>query len=213
MAGICLLVFLSAGIIPANTLQAQESGVRNIPGSAFAAVTIRFKDAIGQPSMALVPHELIEVFGDKEFGVDLMELERLSFMMEPFEDLVDPPNFGFILEFSEPQDPTGRILDEMMLDEVDGRQAWTIPGPPEMVPILVALDETTCVFCMQDMLDRVIDAEGNDSKLLQMMSAVPPSDHFDIFVDLLDTNSPGFYRRWYLGNYDPIQQRSRCRTS
>ena len=51
--------------------------LKYVPESTSLAVQLRAKAAMAEPALMFLPKELIDVFGKKELGLDLMQLDRL----------------------------------------------------------------------------------------------------------------------------------------
>ncbi len=90
----------------------QDSWQDYIPSSAFAIVDVKAKSALAQPSMELVPRELIQVFGEKELGINLLEVKQVTWVMDQIidPDMADPPDFGVLVQFDSPQTLSDKVL-------------------------------------------------------------------------------------------------------
>ncbi|MEM7454094.1 MAG: DUF1559 domain-containing protein [Planctomycetota bacterium] len=159
-------------------VSAQAPEVNHVSEDAFAVITAKYNEAIQERSLALVPYELINVAGEKEFGVDMKALERVSMIVEPFDDLIDPPNFAIVFEFDKPQEVGGNTLGMFQREQIDGMRAWTPPVPDG--PLFVEADEQTFMIVMPDMLDRTVAGGG----LRDLMRKVPPTDQMNAYIEI-----------------------------
>ena len=181
----CFAALFVGSFLPAPQIWAQEpTGLKYVPDTAFAAATLRFKDAMAEPSMQVMPHELLELFGKKEFGVNMKELDRISFLTDPIEAVFDPPKFAIVIEFTAAQQPNGRAFEHMDEFEIDGRRAWSSDADDEKIPALIEIDDKTYFFTYNSMVDSLLDST-EESKLITLIKAQPATDHFNLCIDLV----------------------------
>ncbi len=172
-----LLVASSIFAVQTQLLHGQQS--QFIPSSAFAAFDCKPKEAFSQPSMEIMPRELIKVFGEQELGVDLLEITRATFLVGEIKDeeMNEPPEFGAIVRFATPQTLGKKITDDFEKTTIDGRTAYE----EDEVSILL-YDEKTILFGSNEFLGKMLSAEGASSPLIAMMSEAKSSDHINVYV-------------------------------
>jgi type II secretory pathway pseudopilin PulG len=179
------MAILAAAIIsngPSPTCDACQDSVQDyIPSSAFALVDIKPKSALAQPSMNLVPTELIKVFGEKELGVNLLEIGQVTFVMDQIidPDRAEPPDFGVRIQFDSPQTLSEKVLGKMEASTLEGRKSYVVGR--EQVS-LVIVDEKTLMLGTDNFLKKMLNARGASSPLLTRLKAASPDDHLNLIV-------------------------------
>ncbi len=164
----------------ASNLSAQDDpAIDYVPGSAFAMVTAKPKAILALPGMDLLPIEVIKVFGSKELGLDLLELERVIVIVDPFEeDQRDPPEAGAIFRFATPQKLGGRMTADLEPVTINGREGFEL-GPDGAV---LSIDEKTIIVGTGAYLKRMVNAKGASSDLISALKAERESDNVTAFV-------------------------------
>ncbi len=174
-----VMLLVASSIFAGQTqlLDGQQS--QFIPSSAFAAFDCKPKEAFSQPSMEIMPRELIKVFGEQELGVDLLEITRATFLVGEIrdEEMNEPPEFGAIVRFATPQTLGKKITDDFEKTTIDGRMAYE----KDEVSILL-YDEKTILFGSNEFLGKMLSSEGASSPLIGMMSEAKSSDHMNVYV-------------------------------
>ena len=163
---IILLTVATISIGASQTCHAWQDSLQDyIPSSAFAMVDVKPKSALAQPSMELLPRELIKVFGEKELGINLLELKRVTFVMDQITepDMADPPEFGVLVQFDSPQTLSGKALDKLEASTFEGRKSFVLDREKAS---LVIMDEKTMMLGMDSFLKKMLNARGASSPLL-----------------------------------------------
>ncbi|MEM7454093.1 MAG: DUF1559 domain-containing protein [Planctomycetota bacterium] len=180
--GTAMCLVLAFVVSPASLL-AQSTD--HVPESAFAALVVRPKAAFDEEAFDLLPSEIIKAFGDKELGVDLMDLRQVTMLVNTFDDTRNPPDFGVMFEFDSPQTLGGRVVEQLEPMEVAGLQGYLVEDR-ELQLVVVPFDEKTMVFGSTPMVTSMLSASGSETNLTAMMSGADASDHVGVFVSVED---------------------------
>ncbi len=177
-----LFVLLVALFAFQNAAPAQDA-VEYVPSSAFMAIDARPKAAMAQPSMELLPKELIRVFGQKELGIDLLEVTRLTALVEEISDpqMSSPPGFGVVIHFASPQKLSEQFLEQFERTTFETYPAYRLPEG-EITPVLVLKDEKTMILGADTFVKKMLNARGASSKLITQMKSAPASDHLNAYL-------------------------------
>lgn len=159
----------------------QDSLPDYIPSSAFAIVDVKPKSALAQPSMELAPRELIRVFGEKELGVNLLELKRVTLVVDQIIDpnRAGPPDFGVFVQFDSPQTLAGKVVGNLTEATFEGHKSYVLE--PEKAS-LVIMDERTLMLGTDSFLKKMLNARGASSPLLTRLKKTVPDDHLNLIV-------------------------------
>ncbi len=179
---ICLASFLSS-----NCLVAQSQSF--VPSSAFAAFSVKPKSALAQPAMELIPRELIQVFGQQEMGLDLLEITNITSLVDGNISKEEPPKAAAIIRFDSPQKLSPKILDQFVRQELSDGMTFYGQGDFEgrddprldSEPGLVIVDEQTMIFGSRGMVKKMLNSKGARSPLISHLASVPESDHLNLF--------------------------------
>lgn len=160
--------------------RAQE--VKYLPDKASIAVQLRPRAALAEPSMFMVPKEVLEVFGRKELGLNLLELDRLLFVVGEIESLSspEPPGFALVAEFSQPQTPGGRLMEDFPAAEEAGGKVWRLN--PFMQ--IRQLNPQTLVVGKPDFLEEVIQGGAQPGVVGEGLLAAAEKEHLTLVVDM-----------------------------
>ncbi len=180
---IAILTFATLSFDVSSTCWAWQDSLHDyIPSSAFALLDVKPKSALDQPSMDLVPRELIKVFGEKELGINLLEVRRVTLVMDQIlnPDGVDPPEFGVLVQFDSPQTLSGKALGKLKESTFEGRQSYVLD--PREKASLVIMDERTLMLGVDSFLKKMLNARGASSPLLTRLKKASPEDHLNLIV-------------------------------
>ena len=173
-------IFLAAFVFaPAHGLGQQFQPTDYIPSSAIAAIDCKPKDAIAQPSMEIIPHELIKVFGEQEFGLDLLEISRLTLVVDQLTEmeLKDPPEFGVIVRFETPQTLAEKFTEEFERSTLQGKTLYQ-----QRKGSILILDDKTILLGSSAFIPKMLSARGAKSPLISLIQASKPTDHLNTYL-------------------------------
>jgi hypothetical protein len=152
-----------------------------IPESAFAAVMVQFQDAMHQPSMELVPREIISVAGREQLGIDPMEIVTVTFLVDSFETMQQPPGFAAIVRFENPPVLTEQLIGPgVEPEQLNGKPIYRFGGPDK--PVLYLHEPQTLIVGMEPFIGKMIAASGVSSDLTSLVDAHDEPQHIQIFV-------------------------------
>ena len=163
-----LLVLLTSPVL------AQKPLTDFVPASTMMALSAKTRQILSRPGMELMPTELIEVFGQKELGVDLMKMEEVLFLLDPPTDMEmnEPPGFGLLIRFSEPQKLGGRLAGELKKMTFLGKPGYQV----EEVQILKFDEQTFCVSASRPFMSKMLGARRSDSKIKKELVSMGAKD-------------------------------------
>ncbi len=179
-----LIAVMFVALLASAPIQAQEAN-RYIPDSAFGALVFKPNAVMVEPSMDLMPREIIDAFGRTELGLDLMDLNQATLLIDTFEDLDNPPDFAVFFQFESDQTLGGRMGETLEPAEVEGLSGdvQRIDGPEDLV--LYTIDSRTMLIGSTPMLIKMTgNNSGASSPLASMINAMPATDHMNLFVDM-----------------------------
>ncbi len=167
---VCTLTFLWL-IAGASFAPAQEQGELNlahIPEEAFAAVVIRPQKLLADPSLKLMPIEVIKAGGKQALGVNLLDVESaIGFMMPPAPGT--PPDWGIVLHFSKPQSLAGTVLDATIPSSVNKIEYFAGRNPSD--PSFCLYQEKTLLISPEPMLKSMLVLMPGESQLRTLLAA------------------------------------------
>lgn len=158
---------------------AQE--LKYVPQTASLAIQLRPKAALAQPAMAMVPRELLEVFGRKEMGLNLLELERLLIVVDKVESFntPEPPGFAVIAEFSAPQTLGGRLASQLPAVEEAGEKVWQLDPSAQLRQV----NPQTFALGMSEFLSEVLLGQSGTGAVGKALLAAGADEHLTVVVD------------------------------
>ncbi len=125
-----------------TTIEDRAAWLNHVPESTLMALVAYPEEVFSQPSMELVPRELITLLGKRELGLDFCQLTRVVVAIEKFDDLTGPPpGLGVVLNFSSPQSLSDNILSDFQPRTWQGYEAYESTGTETMR--IVVVDEKT----------------------------------------------------------------------
>ncbi|MFM7739215.1 MAG: DUF1559 domain-containing protein [Planctomycetota bacterium] len=156
--------------------------LKHVPESTSVAIQFRAKAAMAEPAMMFLPKELIDVFGKKELGLDLMQLDRLLLVVDKLESFQtpEPPGFAIIAEFATPQTMGGRMTEEIQSVNDNGQTVWRIDQEMELRQI----NPQTLVIGMPEFVAEVLTANNQTSTLAKGLLAADSAEQLTIIVDM-----------------------------
>ncbi len=188
---IAYTLFLQA--MPLSPSLAQQEVIQRIPPTAFAGVLVQPKKILQHPGMELLPTELIKLFGEKELGMDLLELESIVFALDPPSDpqMRQPPTFAVIAKFAKPQDIGGNALLNLKKTKFDGVDGYLLEDEVGIAQI----DSKTFVMASAAQISKILKTESNSSLLISLFNSdleSPIVTHVTIapIRDLINQNLP-----------------------
>lgn len=176
-------LLLVVALVPCLRVSAQTEPVSDyIPASTFLAIHALPKAALADPSMELIPRELIRVFGEKELGVDLLELETAMLLVATPEDpeMAEPPGVGMAVRFSTPQQPGGNLLSRVQPNTFEGRKGLDLEGELQFVQ----LDPRTWIVGTPAFARSMLAAKGTEGTVARRVRALDDNAELAAFVDV-----------------------------
>ena len=196
-----LLTILFATIVattltPAEAQEATFKDTKLIPSSAIAAVFLNPKALLDDPTMELMPRELLSALGKKEIGVDPCEIETAMVLMDNVDDDPGrPPGFSVTIRFSSEQTLNDNILERAEKDELRGKPIYRTGS--EYEPVIYLPNNKTIVFGMESFINKMLSAKGAKSGLIDLVNnSQGDKDHVNVFLNVepvrgfLDDNLP-----------------------
>ncbi|MFM7564384.1 MAG: DUF1559 domain-containing protein [Planctomycetota bacterium] len=156
--------------------------LKYVPESTSVAIQFRAKAAMAEPAMMFLPKELIDVFGKKELGLDLMQLDRLLLVVDKLESFQtpEPPGLAIIAEFATPQTMGGRMTEEIQSVNDNGQTVWRIDQEMELRQI----NPQTLVMGMPEFVAEVLTANNQTSTVAKGLLAADSAEQLTIIVDM-----------------------------
>jgi|694.fasta_scaffold76789_3 hypothetical protein len=177
-----LLAIFLALICQWASTPCHAQNLKYVPESASMAIQFRAKAAMAEPAMMFVPKEIIEVFGKKELGLDLMQLDRLLVVVDKLESFQSPkpPGLAVIAEFATPQTLGGRMAQELKSVDENGQTVWQVDQEMELRQI----NPQTFVMGMPEFVTEAIAANNQTSSVAKGLLAAGETEQFTIIVDM-----------------------------
>ena len=156
--------------------------LKYVPESTSVAIQFRAKAAMAEPAMMFLPKELIDVFGKKELGLDLMQLDRLLLVVDKLESFQTPapPGIAIIAEFATPQTLGGRMTQEIPSVNDNGQTVWQIDPTMELRQI----NPQTLVMGMPQFVGEVLAANNQSSEVAKGLLAAKDNEQLTIIIDM-----------------------------
>ncbi len=165
---VCLILSTVAGAGPALAQEKGNVDVAHIPDIAVAAVVIHPKKLLAEPSLELMPVEVIQAGGEQAFGINPLEIEQgIGFIGPVFPGAA--PEWGFVLHFSKPQELGGVILD--MMQPADHKGTEFLSSPNRMEPSVCLVNKTTLLLAPEATLRTMIDIKQGKGPLRTLLSS------------------------------------------
>ncbi len=156
--------------------------LKYVPESTSVAIQFRAKAAMAEPAMMFLPKEIIEVFGKKELGLDLMQLERMLLVVDKLESFQtsEPPGLAIIAEFATPQTLGGRMTQEIPSVNDNGQTVWQLEPTLELRQI----NPQTLVMGVPQFVAEVIATNNQTSTVAKGLLAADDAEQLTIIVDM-----------------------------
>ncbi|REK25674.1 MAG: DUF1559 domain-containing protein [Planctomycetota bacterium] len=176
--GLSILCAVFALEVPGYADDAKEAPIdlRYIPDEAVAAIVVRPRATLEQPSLAVLPHEIISLFGQQQLGCDPKDIDELQVILGPV-DPNGPPEVGMVVRLARD------LADEAEQERVVDAMSRLIP-PARFSRSEVAGDRTIwfATAAMEPLMDAA-NGQGNGA-LLQLMRASPKSTAVQVFFSM-----------------------------
>jgi hypothetical protein len=173
-------VFLILAVCWPTTTAFSQTGKRDfIPSSAMAAVFLKPQDALAQPSMELVPREIISAFGKQELGFDPLEITDATLLIDSFSDLDEPPGFALVLQFASPQRLSEKIIGNLEKGELNGKPVYR---SDRRAPVFYLPNERTLFIGMEPMIVKMQSAAGASSELISLIGQNESPAHLQLLM-------------------------------
>lgn len=131
-----------------------------------------------------MPREIIKVFGERELGVDLLDVTRIIGMVGEIKDpeMNEPPELGLLVQFGSPQTLSEKLLANMEeAQPAGGKKAYTVADGEIL---FVQFDEKTFMLGTNDFVKKMMSSKGASSTLITMMKSAPPTDHLNVYMQM-----------------------------
>ena len=183
MKWMSLCILVAVCFVAPNICLAQGSfdETKLIPSSATAAIFANPKALLAEPSMELIPREIITVLGKKELGFDPCEINKVMVLLDTFEDQRQPPGFALVVAFDSPQGLSQKFTQYMEEGELDGKKIFR-GGAEE--PAVFRPNDKTIVFGMEPFIKKMMAAKGAESKLINLVKSRKNDAHVSAFLTL-----------------------------
>ena len=146
----------------------------HVPANAVAAVVVHPQRLLESPELELLPWEVIQVEGQREWGIDLLALETvIALAAAPTPET--PPDWGIILRFQEPQTVAESWLAGTAAATVDEAPYRRARWPREAS--FCQIDPQTLLVGSEPLLRAMITAEDTSSPLLERLASAPMEHH------------------------------------
>lgn len=159
----CLLLVSSAGAGEAVNLS-------HVPARAVAAVVVHPERLTKSPELELLPWEVIQASAQQEMGIDPLVIET-AIVLAAAPTGQEPPDWGAILHFSQPQQLAEKLLEQTDEAAIGGVAYRRAAEPTD--PSLCLLNPRTLLIGTEPLLREMIADEGGDSPLRQMLGNLP----------------------------------------
>lgn len=165
-----------------------------IPSSAIVAVFVDVEAFLNDPSMELMPREMLTALGKREMGVDPCEINSVMMLVDNVTDDRQPPGFAVTVRFDSKQTLKEDILARAEQSELRGKPLYKT-GRNE--PVVYLPNDKTIVIGMEPFIEKMLEAKGAKSGLIDLVTAsAGEKDHVNAFVNVepirefLDENLP-----------------------
>lgn len=141
---------------------------------AFAALVLHPRRVLTDPTMELLPIEVMTAAGIQKLGIDPVEIEKLQAFIEP--PMAGPPSFAVVVRFAKPfqmDQLNPQLREHTMPGTVSGKEYLQSQHP--VLPSFLMLDDSTLVVASDEMLQRIVAGRAADatSPLLKQLEAAP----------------------------------------
>ncbi|MGD9126846.1 MAG: DUF1559 domain-containing protein [Planctomycetia bacterium] len=162
---LCLLLAICMSISPSMVVAAQTASVPAakadfsyiVPEAVIAGVAYPQR-VLAHPDMELMPKEIIEAAGLKEWGFNPLEIESVLVMVAPPSPEMPVPGFGVVVRFAKPIS-----LDDLKPGFTQGAKKGEMSGRPcligkaPMAPSFFMSGDKTLLISPAPMLKHIID--------------------------------------------------------
>jgi hypothetical protein len=162
--------------------QAQESELPSglMPASTTAAIVVKPAEILQAPGMEMVPREVLTVAGQTEFGIDPCKIQNAMLMVDSLADLRNPPGFGLVITFAEPQGLGGKIIDSLMKDSLEGMTIYR--SRDALTPVVLQYNETTLIVGLESFVKKMLASKNASGALANLMADASPDSQFSAFM-------------------------------
>jgi hypothetical protein len=162
--------------------QAQESELPSglMPASTTAAIVVKPAEILQAPGMEMVPREVLTVAGQTEFGIDPCKIQNAMLMVDSLAELRNPPGFGLVITFAEPQGLGGKIIDSLMKDSLEGMTIYR--SRDALTPVVLQYNETTLIVGLESFVKKMLASKNASGALANLMADASPDSQFSAFM-------------------------------
>ncbi len=123
-----------------------------------------------------MPLELIRVTGQQQLGIDPLQIQQIKLVIEEVGPM--GPVFGAVVQLAEPaviETLQSGFVNGDLFEAADGKVFYSVDGPPGVLFHLV--DPQTALIGMQEPLNHMLQASGDEPPVAPLLKQVEGSDH------------------------------------
>ncbi|MDA7904411.1 DUF1559 domain-containing protein [bacterium] len=151
-----------------------------MPATTTAAFSIKPAEILKSPGMEMVPREVLSVLGQTEFGIDPCKIQNAVLMVDSFTDLRNPPGFGMVISFAEPQTLGGNITDSLIKGSYEGMAIYR--SRDAQTPLVLQYNETTLIVGLEPFVKKMLASKNASGKLANLIAAASSDSQFSAFM-------------------------------
>jgi hypothetical protein len=151
-----------------------------MPASTTAAIVVKPAEILQAPGMEMVPREVLTVAGQTEFGIDPCKIQNAMLMVDSLAELRNPPGFGLVITFAEPQGLGGKIIDSLMKDSLEGMTIYR--SRDALTPVVLQYNETTLIVGLESFVKKMLASKNASGALANLMADASPDSQFSAFM-------------------------------
>ena len=166
-----------------SAVSQQKNDLEYITGKAAGILIVHPRKILTDPDLELMPIEVISAATLREIGVDLLDVEKLTLLVEPPEG-PGPPQVGMIARFAKPYDLT-TFSPKLMKNCEEGRigDKTVFRATSPMAPSFYLPNEKTVVAGMEPILTRMM-GEPKEGTLRKLIAKNGAKEHLNLIVSI-----------------------------
>jgi len=146
-----------------------------VPPQAIAVINLHPRAFFSQRALRLMPLELIRATGQKQMGIDPLQIQQIKVVIEQIGPM--GPEFGAVVQMAQPaviESLQSEFVDDEPQATPDGNVFYFVDGPPGVLFHLV--DPQTALIGMQEPLHHMLQATGEEPPVAPLLEQVEGSD-------------------------------------
>ena len=176
----CTLLWPLLVCLPTTQAQEPKSISGLMPASTTAAIVIKPAQILQSPGMEMVPREVLSVVGQTEFGIDPCKIQNAILMVDAFTDLRNPPGFGLVISFAEPQTLGGNITDSLIKGSYEGMTIYR--SRDAMTPVVLQYSKNTLIVGLEPFVTRMLASKNASGELATLIDNANPDSQFSAYM-------------------------------